>query len=81
MRRLVLKMSMTLDGYVGGPNGEVDWIMRTLDRQTTAWIEQTLWQAGAHLVGRRTYADMVGYWPTSTESLASPMNASPKIVL
>jgi dihydrofolate reductase len=80
MRRLVLKMSMTLDGYVGGPNGEVDWIMRTLDRQTTAWIEQTLWQAGVHLVGRRTYADMVGYWPTSTESLASPMNAIPKIV-
>lgn len=29
MRRLVLKMSMTLDGYVGGPTGEIDWIMRT----------------------------------------------------
>ena len=54
--------------------------MRTLDRQATAWIEQTLWQAGAHLVGRRTYADMAAYWPTSAESLASPMNAIPKIV-
>jgi dihydrofolate reductase len=80
VRRLVLKMSMTLDGYVGGPNGEIDWIMRTLDPDATAWIEQTLWSAGAHLVGRRTYADMVGYWPTSTESLAAPMNTIPKIV-
>jgi dihydrofolate reductase len=71
---------MTLDGYVGGPTGEIDWIMRTLDPEATAWIEQTLWQAGAHLVGRRTYADMVGYWPTSTEPLAAPMNAIPKIV-
>lgn len=44
------------------------------------WVEQTLWQAGAHLMGRRTYAGMVGYWPTSTEPLAAPMNAVPKIV-
>jgi dihydrofolate reductase len=80
VRRLILKMSMTLDGYVGGPNGEIDWIMRTLDAEATSWIEETLWQAGAHLVGRRTYADMVGYWPTSTEPLAAPMNAIPKIV-
>ena len=80
MRRLVLKMSMTLDGYVGGPDGEVDWIMRTLDAEATAWIEQTLWHADAHLVGRRTYADMAAYWPTSTEPLAAPMNAIPKIV-
>jgi dihydrofolate reductase len=78
--RLVLKMSMTLDGYVGGPGGEVDWIMRTLDAGATAWIEETLWQAGAHLVGRRTYADMIGYWPTSTEPLAAPMNTIQKVV-
>ncbi len=80
MRRLVLKMSMTLDSYVGGPAGEIDWIMRTLDAESTSWIEETLWQAGAHLVGRRTYADMVSYWPISTEPLAAPMNAIPKVV-
>ena len=71
---------MTLDGYVGGPAGEIDWIFRTLDAGATSWIEETLWQAGAHLVGRRTYADMASYWPTSTEPLAAPMNAIPKIV-
>jgi dihydrofolate reductase len=80
MRRLVLKMSMTLDGYVGGPNGEIDWIHRTLDPEAAAWIERTLWDAGAHLMGRRTYSDMIGYWPTSTEPLAEPMNEIPKIV-
>jgi dihydrofolate reductase len=73
-------MSMTLDGYIGGPDGQIDWILRTLDAGATSWIEETLWQAGAHLVGRRTYADMVSYWPTSTEPLAAPMNAIPKVV-
>jgi hypothetical protein len=29
-RKLVLKMSVSLDGFVCGPNGELDWIFRTL---------------------------------------------------
>jgi dihydrofolate reductase len=73
-------MSMTLDGYVGGPAGEIDWIFRTIDAESTSWIEETLRQAGAHLMGRRTYDDMVSYWPTSTEPLAALMNAIPKVV-
>jgi dihydrofolate reductase len=80
MRRLVLKMSMTLDGYVAGPNGEEDWVFRTGHPDSKAWVEQTLWQAGAHLVGRRTYANWIRYWPTSTDPLAAPMNTIPKIV-
>jgi dihydrofolate reductase len=79
MRRLVLKMSMTLDGYVAGPNGEMDWMLRTSDADGKAWVEQTLWQAGALLAGRGLYTSWVGYWPTSTDPIAAPMNAIPKI--
>jgi dihydrofolate reductase len=79
MRRLVMKMSITIDGYVGGPNGEIDWIMRTLGPEATAWIGQTLREAGTHIMGRRTYADMVEYWPTSADPLAAPMNETPKV--
>lgn len=80
MRRLVLKMSMTLDGYVAGPGGEIDWLMRTGDPDGKVWVGETLRQAGAHLVGRRTYSDWVGYWPDSTDPLAGAMNTIPKIV-
>jgi dihydrofolate reductase len=80
MRRLILKISMSLDGFVGGPNGEVDWVFRSLDDGVTAWIADTLWQAGLHAMGSRTYYDMVGYWPTSTDLLAAPMNDIPKVV-
>lgn len=61
MRRLVLKMSMSLDGFVGGPNGEIDWLIRSLDEGAAAWIADTPWQAGLHPMGSRTYYDMVGY--------------------
>lgn len=71
---------MTLDGYVAGPEGEVDWILRTGHPDGKAWVGETLRQAGAHLVGRRLYANWVDYWPTSTDPVAAPMNSIPKIV-
>lgn len=80
MRKLVLKMSMTLDGYVAGTGGEMDWAMRTAHPDGKAWVGQTLRQAGAHVLGRRLYTQFVGYWPTSTDPVAPAMNEIPKIV-
>jgi len=80
MRRLVLKMSMTLDGYVAGPEGEMDWATRTSHPDGKAWVGRTLEEAGAHVIGRRLYTDFVGYWPTSEDPLAEAMNSIPKIV-
>ena len=34
MRKLVLKMSITLDGFVGGPNGEIDWIFKSMSEDS-----------------------------------------------
>lgn len=80
MKQLILKMSVSVDGFVGGPNGEIDWIFRSYDAGATAWTVETLWQAGVHIMGSRTFQDMAAYWPTSTEPYAAPMNEIPKIV-
>jgi hypothetical protein len=37
MRRVILRMSVSLDGFVCGPNGEADWIFRSLDDELTAF--------------------------------------------
>jgi dihydrofolate reductase len=80
MRKLILKMSISVDGFVGGPNGEIDWIFRSTDGAAAAWIIERLWQAGVHIMGSRTFQDMAAYWPTSTEPFAAPMNEVPKVV-
>jgi dihydrofolate reductase len=80
MRNVVLKMSISIDGFVGGPNGELDWIFRSMDADATAWTVESIWQAGIHIMGSRTFADMAAYWPTSTEPFAPPMNEIPKAV-
>ena len=79
MRKLVLKMSMTLDGFVCGPNGELDW-PDVDDARATAWTMESLRETDFHVVGARTYAEMAAYWPTSDGPFAESMNTVPKIV-
>ncbi len=80
MRKLVLRMSISLDGFVAGPNGEVDWIFRNRGADSTEWIVDTLRQAGALAMGSRSYYDMAAFWPYSETPFAPPMNDKPKIV-
>ncbi|HWL86904.1 MAG TPA: dihydrofolate reductase family protein [Polyangiaceae bacterium] len=79
MRNLILKMNVSIDGFVGGPKGEIDWMFRNRDAAKT-WLVETLWRAGVHIMGSRTYADMAAYWPSSADVLAAPMNQIPKVV-
>jgi dihydrofolate reductase len=80
VRRLVLKISVSLDGFVGAEDGNVDWIFPSLSEDATTWLVETLWQSGTHIMGRTTYEGMAAHWPTSTEAFAAPMNAIPKVV-
>jgi dihydrofolate reductase len=80
MRKLILRMSVSLDGFVGGSMGENDWIFRTLDEESSAHGIAQLWEAGIHAMGRVTYGEMAAHWPTSTEPWAPPMNEIPKVV-
>ena len=79
MRKLVLKMSVSVDGFVSGPNGEVYWIFKT-GNGVTEWLVDTLWQAGVHAMGSRTYYNMAAFWPSSGAPLAAPMNEILKVV-
>jgi dihydrofolate reductase len=79
-RKLVLKMSVSLDGFVCGPNGELDWIFRTRGADSTEWVLNTLHEAGVHIMGSRTYYDMAAFWPYSDSPLAPAMNDIPKVI-
>jgi dihydrofolate reductase len=80
MRKLILKMSMSLDGFVCGPNDEMRWMFESSSDEITDWLVKTISSAGLHIMGNRTFQDMVNYWPTSHEPIAAPMNAIPKMV-
>jgi dihydrofolate reductase len=80
MAELVLKMSMTVDGFVAGPNGEMDWQMRSRDPAGAAWVAASIAGAGYHAMGSRTFRQWIGFWPTGPAPFAAHMNEIPKLV-
>ena len=79
MGRLVLYMSMSLDGFVASDR-EHPGVSIPEDDELKGWKLDRIRNAGAHLMGRTTYEEMASYWPTSTHAYAAPMNDIPKIV-
>lgn len=79
-KELILKMSMSVDGFVAGPNGEIDWVFPSMSEAGMQWIIDLLGQATLHAMGHRTYHDMAAHWPTSASPIARPMNEIPKAV-
>jgi dihydrofolate reductase len=79
MRDLMLKMSISIDGFVGGPDRGIKSVFDS-DQEATAWTVKNVWNASLHIMGSRTFHDMAAYWPTSTEVFAPPMNQIPKVV-
>jgi len=80
MRPVVLQMGVTLDGYVAGPGGEGDWGLPPEHPDVRAWKVASLRQAGTHIMGRVTYEQMAGHWPTASGDYADFMNKLPKVV-
>jgi len=55
MASLVLKMSVSLDGYVAPIDGSTDWIAAGRSDDGLSWTVETVSNAGAHLMGAATY--------------------------
>jgi dihydrofolate reductase len=80
MASLVLKMSVSLDGYVAPADGSGDWIAAGGSDDALRWNVETVSNAGAHLMGATTYAGMAARWPGDSGPFAKPMNEIPKVV-
>jgi dihydrofolate reductase len=82
MRKLILSMFMSLDGYIAGPGGEFvppPW-SDEVGREWSGWASET----GGHILyGRINFEFNKGFW-TSDEAKGMPetpfMNATPKTV-
>jgi dihydrofolate reductase len=81
MRRLILQTSVSIDGYVAALDKSHPWSEGSEeDEAFKRWVLDSVWAAGAHLMGRVTYEEMASFWPTSTSDYARPMNEIPKVV-
>ncbi len=69
MRKIILFMHVSLDGFVAGPKGETDWMHH--DTEAQAYVQRLHGRTDAALFGRVTYKEMASYWPTVLSNPAS----------
>ena len=85
-RRLILHMSMSLDGFVADGDGVIDWLAPA-DGRLPDYGEQRhrinlelLSQIGTIVLGRGAYEEMYRGWSGSDNPMAQLMNSLPKVV-
>jgi dihydrofolate reductase len=66
MRKIISFVHMSLDGFVAGPNGELDWAK--VDEELFSHVGKRISGGDTALYGRVTYELMESYWPTAAEN-------------
>jgi hypothetical protein len=65
MPNVIYSIGVSLDGFIAGPNGEIDW--SAPDEELHRFHNQQARELGAHLCGRRLYQEML-YWETADQN-------------
>lgn len=88
MKKLIMTNWTTLDGYIAGPFGEMDWILG--DDQLSDYEIGMVSNADTMLLGKKTYQDFAQYWsamPTNPNGMpwekvyAEKINSLKKVVV
>ena len=72
MRKVIVSMNVTLDGFMAGPNCELDWHFNYWNEEMARYAGEQLSKADTILLGRVTYNAMAKYWPSKIRDLLCP---------
>lgn len=65
MKKIISFAHISLDGFVAGPNGEMNWIK--VDEEIFDHVGKRIGKTDSALYGRTTYQMMEAYWPTAAD--------------
>jgi dihydrofolate reductase len=87
MRKLKLQMQATIDGYVAGPEGQLDWMTFDMDEGLIGHINRLTDSSDTILLGRKMTDGFIKYWEKAVTEKDSPefgfaqkMVSLPKVV-
>jgi dihydrofolate reductase len=61
-RKIIAALQVSVDGFIEGPNGEMDWVMTTEDEETWKNVFEMLSHVDTFILGRKMYPDYEQYW-------------------
>jgi len=72
MRKLKLQVQVTVDGFVAGSNGQLDWMTFDMDEKLLAFINHLTDTSDTILLGRKMTDGFTTYWENVTTHPESP---------
>ena len=86
MRKLKLQVQLSVDGYIAGPNGEMDWMIWQWDDSLRAYINAITEPVDTIILGRKLAEGFIPAWtlrlenPETADEFARKMVETPKVV-
>jgi dihydrofolate reductase len=89
MRKVIVSMNVTLDGFMAGPHCELDWHFKSWNEEMARATAEQLSKADTILLGGITYRGMAQYWTSNPVNLLGPredldfadmLNRYPKVI-
>lgn len=78
MRKVVLSMMVSADGYIEGKDPEYNW--HNWDNEMASYMMDFFTTVDTFIYGRKSYEAMIAYWPDLKDEFANVMNQTKKLV-
>jgi dihydrofolate reductase len=72
MKKLKLQVQLSVDGFVAGPNGEMDWMSWNMDAELLKYLTDLTDSVDSIVMGRKMAAGFVGYWQSVVADTSNP---------
>jgi dihydrofolate reductase len=81
MKKVKLQMQLSLDGYVAGPNGEMDWMTWNWDDELKKYVTDLTDSMDTILMGRKMAGGFNAHWTNAASNPEDPSYAFAKIMV
>ena len=81
MRKLKLQMQMSVDGFVGGPDGQLDWMTWTWDNALMNFVKNLTDSVDTIVMGRKMADGFMRHWEAAVNNPEDPSQAFAKLMV
>src|SRR5687767_6687315 len=81
MRKLKLQVQLSIDGFMAGPNGEMDFMEWNWDDELKQYVTAITEPVDCIILGRKLAQSFISYWASDpTQEGAEKMNSTAKVI-